>query len=89
MLHCLKNVRVGTLNLRVCTRNFSSLVAAAEVPAVVKQNRLQPHAYNVFDISFLGSGGSNPSRFRGMPCMTLFLGKVTALPIASCPVCNL
>lgn len=76
MLQRLSNILVRTSNVRLRSRAFSTAEKATLVPAVVKQNRLQPHAYNSFDINFVGSGGSNPSRFRGMPCMTLFLGDI-------------
>ena len=59
--------------------NAAALAGINEVPSrTVKTptpKRLQPHAFAIFDVNFVGTGGSNPSRFRGMPCMTLSLGE--------------
>jgi hypothetical protein len=38
------------------------------------KSRLQLHDFPFFDIIFLGSGGSNPSKMRGMPSTMLYLG---------------
>lgn len=35
---------------------------------------IMPRSFHVFDLMFLGSGGSSPSRFRGSPCSLLSLG---------------
>ena len=63
--------------VHVCRRHAStsataSASAAPSSSSVIK--KVQPHAFQAFDILFLGSGGSNPSRARGMPCVMLDLG---------------
>ena len=59
--------------------HVAALSNAIEVPlgttGTIAPARLQPHAFAIFDVNFVGTGGSNPSRFRGMPSMTLFLGE--------------
>lgn len=69
-------------NRPLCSR----VVAGSSTPSPSKP--LQPHAFSSFDVSFIGSGSSNPSRFRGMPCMTLVLGKTinlcTSLILTTC-----
>ena len=37
-------------------------------------SEIMPRSFHVFDLMFLGSGGSSPSRFRGAPCSLLSLG---------------
>ena len=55
-------------------RRASSSSASVPLPSTVPTKKVQPHAFQAFDIVFLGSGGSNPSRARGLPCMLLDLG---------------
>ena len=44
------------------------------IQAQNKHNKIMSRSFDVFDLMFLGSGGSSPSRFRGAPCSLLSLG---------------
>ena len=44
------------------------------IQAQSNQSEIMPRSFHVFDLMFLGSGGSSPSRFRGAPCSLLSLG---------------
>lgn len=58
----------------ICRRQCSSSSAAASLSTPTIKQKVQPHAFQSFDITFLGTGGSNPSRARGMPSSLLDLG---------------
>lgn len=78
MLRNLTNVRaILTRSSQVVTRissNTLSTTVEENITTATKDRKLQNHAYPHFDVNFVGSGGSNVSRYRGLPCMTLDLG---------------
>lgn len=78
MLRNLTNVRaIITRSSQVVTRTSSNALSTTvenNNNEVTKDRKLQNHAYPHFDVNFVGSGGSNVSRYRGLPCMTLDLG---------------
>jgi hypothetical protein len=78
MLRNLTNVRaILTCSSQVVSRissNALSTIVENGIAEVTKDRKLQNHAYPHFDVNFVGSGGSNVSRYRGLPCMTLDLG---------------
>jgi len=45
--------------------------------------KYRSHAFQVFDLHFLGSGGAQPSRARGHPCTMMSLGTLPWLKIRS------
>lgn len=53
-------------------RRSSSAPSSSSSSSISK--KVQPHAFQSFDLIFLGTGGSNPSRGRGMPSTLLDLG---------------
>ena len=48
-------------------------VATGEVLKEPKR-QIIPNGFHMFDLAFIGSGGSSPSRSRGAPCSILDLG---------------
>ena len=42
---------------------------------------LQTHAFSIFELNFLGSGGTTPTKHRGKPCLQLKLGMKVSIRI--------
>lgn len=85
MIQCIKNVRITFVHEKVIRKNGVSkpkrFMSSNQINQSGKQTLsppsrpIQQHAFPSFDITFLGSGGSSPSRYRAMPCMNLVMGK--------------
>jgi hypothetical protein len=74
-----KSVRCNATHRRIAGFGSSQRATSSSNIGTVQEaaptsSKVQPHSFPNFDITFIGSGGSNPSRQRGMPCATLFLG---------------
>ena len=66
---------VGSAAVMVGRRSSSSSSSSSSLSSSASiTKKVQPHAFQSFDLIFLGTGGSNPSRGRGMPSTLLDLG---------------
>ena len=66
-MHRISN-RIGALRSCVKNKQFNGLILQSF------SNKTSAHAFPEFKLTFLGTGGSNPSRFRGSSCTVLNLG---------------
>ena len=63
------------MRLRLCSqRSKSTSLVQSELVKGDRRQNVIPNGFHMFDLAFIGSGGSSPSRSRGAPCSILDLG---------------